>query len=256
MSEPISIYETHLRVNTFECDLNRRWKPAAFFQHLTEIAGLHATQLGWGFDAMYAQNLFWVHARMKIQFFRFPGAGEPITIHTWPKTIQQKLFYIRDFRILDASGARIAAATSAWLVMNASTRRLVTPQALELNLPTLPDQIGLEEPLEKLAVDSGGAERLRVQAGYSAVDILGHVNNSRYVEWICDSFPVEMYREQRLDWIQVNYDREIRPGDEVRMLAKQSAAQPGLWTVEGINHSNDTRAFESAIQWRVSESPA
>lgn len=251
MTIPEPIFEQTVRVNTFECDFNQRWKPAAFFQHLTEAAGVHAALLGVGLDAMLARNLFWVHSRMKIKFLGFPRAGEPVTIRTWPKTIQQKLFYIRDFEILDAAGDRLAAATSAWLVIDATSRRMLPPQSLSFDLPTLPTRAGLDEPLEKIAAPADGQERLSVQAAYSAVDMLGHVNNSRYVEWICDAFPLEAYRKSSLEWLQINYDREIRPGETAALLTRESPETPGLWTVEGVNRSNDTRAFESALQWRT-----
>lgn len=250
MDEVKNIYETTTRVNTYECDFNRRWKPAAFFQHLTEAAGIHAERLGCGFDVMYAQNLFWVHSRMKIRFYSFPTAGDRVTIRTWPKTIQQKLFYVRDYEMLDDQGERIAVASSAWLVINATTRRMVPPQSLSLNLPTVADRAGLDEPLEKIGLTETGEERLRLRAGYSAVDMLGHVNNSRYVEWICDSFPMDAYQNRTLDWLQINYDHEIRPAEEVALLVNDSAEDPNLWTVEGVNQTNQTRAFESALHWR------
>lgn len=250
MSEAKTIYEETIRINAFECDFNQALKPAAFFQHLTEAAGIHAAHLGFGFDAMYAQNLFWVHSRMKIKFFSFPRAGDQVTIRTWPKTIQQKLFYIRDFEMLNPAGECVAAATSAWLIINATTRRMVSPHTVTLNLPALDDHIGLDEPLERLGLAHDGEERLRVRAAYSAVDMLGHVNNSRYVEWICDAFPLETYRQGGLDWLQVNYDHEIRPGEEIAVLANPGDGDPNVWALEGLNRSNDTRAFESALRWK------
>lgn len=250
MSDTGIIYEESTRVNTYECDFSRHWKPAAFFQHLTEAAGIHAERLGWGFDVMFAQNLFWVHSRMKIKFFGFPQAGDVVTIRTWPKTIQQKLFYIRDYEVLNETGEKIAAASSAWLVINATTRRMVPPQTLTLGLPTLAERFGLDEPLEKLGLPETGEERLRLRAGYSAVDMVGHVNNCRYIEWICDTFSLEDYQNRTLDWLQVNYDHEIRPAEEVALLVNGSTEDPGLWTVTGINRSNQTRAFESALHWR------
>lgn len=249
MSDNPTIYEETLRINGYECDLNQKLKPASFFQHLTEAATLHAANLGVGFDEMYARNLFWVHARMKIKFFRFPRVHDLITIHTWPKTIQQKLFYIRDFEVLDSSGERLAAATSAWLVMDAAARRMVPPKSLELSLPTA-ERIGLDEPLERIGLAQDGEERLRVRAGYSAVDMLGHVNNSRYVEWICDAFPMEIIAQRELDWLQVNYDREVRPEEEVAVTANPVPPDANLWALEGINRSNDTRAFEAALRWK------
>ena len=250
MSEFPRIFEKSERVNAFECDFNGRWKPSAIFQHLTEAASQHADRLGFGFDDMVAQNLFWVHSRMKIQFFNLPRVWDEITIRTWPKTIQQKLFFIRDFEIVNTAGTRLAAATSAWLVINATTRRMVPTQVLNLDLPATPDRFGLDEPLEKLGLTQKGEEKLRVKAGYSAVDMLGHVNNSRYVEWICDCFDLETYRNRRLDWMQINYDHEIRPGEEVSLLVDQAETRPDIWTVEGMNLSNQTRSFECALGWK------
>lgn len=246
-----TLYQEDFRINAFECDFNQTLKPAAFFQHLTEAAGIHAAQLGVGFEAMVAQNLFWVHARMKIKFFGFPHAGDIVTIRTWPKTVQQKLFYIRDFEVWDAGGQRLAAATSAWLIINATTRRLVPPQSLNLNLPALTDRVGLDEPLERLGLAQNGEERLRLRAGYSAVDILGHVNNSRYVEWLCDAFSMETFRQHRLDWIQINYDHEILPGEEVSVLVNAIEEGEGLWALAGLNRSNNTRAFEAVMRWQA-----
>ena len=250
MSDHPTIYEETFRVHSYECDVNRQMKPAAFFQHLTEAATVHAGILGVGFEAMYARNLFWVHARMKLKFFHFPRIGEHVTIHTWPKTIQQKLFYIRDFEMRAENGERLAAATSAWLVMDASARRMLPPKSLDFDLPTV-DRAGLDKPLERIGLaQEDGEERLRVRAAYSAVDMLGHVNNSRYVEWICDALPADMIGQRPLDWLQVNYDREVRPGEEVSVTANPVPPDGNLWALQGLNRSNGTRAFEAAIKWQ------
>ncbi len=238
-----------LSIKSFECDLNRRWKPAAFFQHLTEAAGQHAERLGCGFEVMLSRNLYWVHSRMKIKFLRFPTDGEEITITTWPKTIQQKLFFVRDYLIHASNGEQLAAASSAWLVIDATARRMVPPMTTGLNLPCLSEKIALDEPLERLSVKEGSEERLRLTAGYSAIDMLGHVNNSRYVEWVCDSFPLEMHHHSRIDWMQVNYDKEIRPGEEVAVNLHKPAGEPGIWGVDGMNKTSGTRAFEALVKW-------
>lgn len=250
MSEEKAIFEQKIRINTFECDFTQHWKPASFFQHLSEAAGLHAAMLGVGYEAMLAQNLYWVHARMKIKFHQFPSAGDHITIRTWPKTIQQKLFFIRDFEVLDIRGNLLAAASSAWLVVNAATRRMALPQSVEIKLPHLANKVGLEEPLEKLDVIQNYIERLQARAGYSAVDILGHVNNSRYIEWICDSFPMDMYQHKTLDWMQINYEREVRPGDVLSLKVGEVETEKDLWMIQGMNLSNKVRAFESALKWK------
>lgn len=250
MSDEEFMYQTSIPVRAFECDINRRWKPAVFFQHLTEAAGHHAEKLGCGFDVMFARNLFWVHSRMKIKFLRFPVDGETITITTWPKTIQQKLFFVRDYQIHAENGELLAAASSAWLVISATERRMVPPLSTGLDLPCVPAKAALDEPLERLSVGDGGLPRLKLTAGYSAVDMLGHVNNSRYVEWICDSFPIETYKDRRLEWMQINYDKEIRPGEEVAVHRHDMDGSPDTWAVNGVNLTNGTKAFEAVGQWK------
>ncbi len=248
-TEDTLIYKDTIKVNYFECDFNNRWKPSAIFQHLTETAGCHAEQLGFGIERMASHNLFWVHSRMKIKFFHFPTGGEQVIINTWPKTIQQKLFYIRDFEVFDMKSHQVAAATSAWLIIDATTRKMVSPHTLQLGLPALSTRKGLDETLEKINMNGDSKEKLQTTAGYSAVDIVGHVNNSRYIEWICDSFPMETYRNQAVDWLQINYDHEVRPGEKVSILANNPDGDANSWLVEGINRSNGNRAFTAMMHW-------
>ncbi|MDP3720930.1 MAG: thioesterase, partial [Anaerolineaceae bacterium] len=184
-SDPkFSVYEEIIRIPGYECDFNHQLKPAAFFRYLTEAAGTHADLLGAGFQAMQARNLFWVHSRMKIKFFKFPKVGEYVTLRTWPKTIQQKLFFIRDYEVLNGSGEKITAASSAWLLIDTVSRRMVPSQSTNIHLPSNPELVGLDEPLERLGMAQSGEKRLSRTASYSSLDLLNHVNNSRYVEWI------------------------------------------------------------------------
>ena len=57
--------------------------------------------------------------------------------------------------------------------------------------------------------------RLEVTPGYSEVDLVGHVNNARYVEWIANCFPLEQFQDQRIAWLQVNYLAEVKAGERV-----------------------------------------
>ena len=253
LSEDNSIYTETFEVPMYECDANLRWKPSAFLQHMTSAANAHIDLLGEGYQALLDQGLVWVLSRMKFRFFSFPRVEEQITIRTWPKTIQQKLFFIRDYEILSASGELLTAATSAWLMMNMQTRRLVPPHALQLNLPQNPRQ-ALAEPLEKLIAPANGQERLRLRASYSAIDVVGHVNNARYIEWVCDAFPIDWHLSHQLEALQINYDREIHPEDEVIVKVISQDDQPGVFTLAGHNLTQNTESFTAAVSWK--ENPA
>ncbi len=250
LSENRAVYEEQSPLYTYECDVNQSWKPAAFFQHMTAVANDHVSKLGIGHADLFKKGLYWVLSRMKLKFHRIPQAGDEITIRTWPKTIQQKLFYIRDFEVLDDDSRQLAVATSAWLIIDAKTRRMTIPRTLQLDMPEQSDKQGLDESLEKINLAEEGEERLRIQAAYSAVDLIGHVNNSRYIEWICDSFPYEWMTERKLDYLQINYDHEILPGSDVSIQVNPVPQDANLWAVAGHNLTNQTRAFEAAVRWQ------
>jgi hypothetical protein len=81
-------------------------------------------------------------------------------------------------------------------VIDATKRRMIPPRSLNIELPSLPDKVGLDEPLEKLGLDNDGEERLCVRQATRWWICWGMSNNSRYIDWICDAFPIDIYKKQ------------------------------------------------------------
>ena len=244
-----AVWTESVTVRAYDCDFLDRWKPVSMLQSMQEIANKHATSLGLGFDEMTAQNQAWVLSRMKIRFFNQPLNGETIIIKTFPKGIQQKIFFTRDFQLTNAAGELVAAATTAWLVIDYQARRMLLPSALSINLPHSPGLVGLDESLEKINLPAPMNDLWNVVASYSTLDVMGHVNNTRYIEWATDCFSIEHFQAHKLEWMQLNYTNEVKPGEQV-LLA--SAAKPGdnlTWYVQGTNQAKNNRSFEAALGW-------
>lgn len=251
MSE--SIWQEETVVKSFETDFEKKWKPACFFQTMQEAATRHAASFGFDYKDMLANNMIWVLARMKVRFSCFPHIHDRVIVTTWPKGIRQKIFFSRDFIFSGPGGERYATATSAWLLMDPAARRMLHPRALPGKVPDNMGKSAMDEALEKINPPGDLPERLAVEAGYSAVDLMGHANNARYVEWISDCFSIEQHRSHRLAWLQVNYLNEVRPGEAVVLAAGQSAQRDGEWLVAGTNRSTGERAFEAALSWERRE---
>ena len=126
---------------------------------------------------------------------------------------------------------------------------MLLPQALPGKIPDNNGLSALDEPLEKINLPEGMVEKLQVQAGYSAVDLMGHVNNARYVEWICDCFPASQFASHKLDWLQINYVNEVKPSERVSIATGQSISPAGVWAIQGSNMDTSSRAFEAIIKW-------
>lgn len=244
-----TIWKTETQVKTYQTDFLQQWKPAHFFQAMQEAAANHASHLGFDYRDMLANDKVWILSRMKIRFNKMPTVGQKVFIETWPKGIQQKVFFMRDFFFTGEDGQQFAAATSAWLLISPTARRMLLPHSLNGSLPDNNGRFALDETLDRISPAQDLEERLVVEARYSAVDMMGHVNNTRYIEWLCDCFSLEEMGQRGFSWLQINYVNEVRPGERVAISV--GPKQPGaeVWVAHGNNLTSGVRAFEAEFAW-------
>jgi len=244
---PVWIEET--RVKTYETDFQQQWKPAAFFWALQEAASHHAEHLGVGHRSLLVEDQMWILSRVRIRFHAFPVLDEWVQVETWPKGLQQRLLFMRDFHLSRRDGTPLADASTAWLLVNPNARRILPPAALKHNVPDNGGRAALAEALDKLAPPAGLPERLAVTAHYSDVDQVGHVSNSRYIEWIANAFSLAEHAAHRLQELQINFTKEVQPGEQVLLRIGPDAGDAHLWWVEGVHQADGSRAFEACLRF-------
>jgi medium-chain acyl-[acyl-carrier-protein] hydrolase len=237
------------QVKSSETDFRMRWKISSFFEAMQEAAAHHASHLGFGYTDLLAQDMVWILSRVKIKFHDFPLHEEKVTIQTWPKTIQQRLFFLRDFLLFGSDGRKCASASSAYVLVNPSARRVLPAQALKSEMPDNEGLVAIDETLEKIPAGEPLEEYMCVEARYSAVDLIGHVNNARYIDWVSDCFSFEEHQSRKLDWLQINYINEVKPGESVRLARAKYPDAAGGWYITGTNLKTSQKSFEAALQW-------
>ena len=52
---------------------------------------------------------------------------------------------------------------------------------------------------------------------YSELDYNGHVNNSKYIEWVCDLFEPGHYSDKKISEFDIKYNKETLYGNEVSL---------------------------------------
>ena len=80
----------------YDTDASWRLKPVSFMNYAQEMAGVHATKLGFGYDDLIGSNTAWVLARMYIRFDNMPMWKHNYDLTTWHKGLN-RLFFVRDF---------------------------------------------------------------------------------------------------------------------------------------------------------------
>ena len=217
------VWTEQLRICSYDVDFTRRATSASLCRYFLEAAWNHAEALGVGFNHLGRQNKFWVLSRLLLEVEHSPVWGSVATLRTWPRAAQS-VFAMRDFEVVDGAGTRIAAGSSAWLVLDATSKR---PQRLNKLLPSLMGLDGkaaLGRDPEKLADGESWDRVFATTVRYTDIDVNRHVNSSRYIGWILDAYPFEFHREHCVRGLEVNYLGETLEGEVLSVRTRQTGA--------------------------------
>jgi acyl-ACP thioesterase len=138
-------------------------------------------------------------------------------METWPSGVD-KLFALRDFRIWNSREEQIGLASTAWLILDIKTHRLLRPkEALEhFKLIVHPEQV-FEESLEKIEVPEPLQPLNLHRVKFSDLDIVGHVNNVKYMEWCIDALNSMEESDREIREFEINFSKEALFGDEIEI---------------------------------------
>jgi acyl-ACP thioesterase len=160
---------------------------------------------------------------------RYPRIGEKITLHTFPMP-NRICFFPRYYIFTDAHGEMVGKAGTLWLLLDTQTRRMLPPGDIA---KLIPDNRDLTVPMN-LPATVGNLQGEEFVSNYTPVytdlDVNGHVNNTRYTEWAMDCLPDELTFQHTMREIEINFNREARPGETVELL---HAELEGVHYVEG-----------------------
>ncbi len=238
--------EVH-RVSTYDVDCTNRLKISSIFNLMQEAASNSADHLGWGYDDMIKEGLFWVLSRTKLSVVNQKRFGEELIIETWPKKIEG-LFAVRDFKIFDSKQNPVCTATTCWLLIDGSTiRPIKTAELLKRFVYRDPDSTIQEIPGKIIELDSKELAYEKLMR-YTDIDVNQHVNNVRLVEAILDCFSIEQYKGRQIISIQVNYLDELKYGDVLRVYKGKIGGNEDISYIDGINQ-RDKRIFQALVEW-------
>ncbi|MBR2942438.1 MAG: hypothetical protein IKB82_03475 [Clostridia bacterium] len=192
-----------------ECDMFSRWRLDAMFLNMQEVGEVHARQLGVGYDAMLSKGLFFALTRVHVSVFHAMTAGQCITHTTWPGETN-RFFCPRYHAFYAEDGTLLAAAGALWVVLDMEKRTIVSPLKLELNLP---DNRSIEPPITlptRMPVLSEDALHIARTPVYSEFDVNRHINNTKYIAWLCDAIGRNTLEHAFIGDFVAGYEKEIR----------------------------------------------
>lgn len=207
------------QVQPLDVDYSDRIRLAQLFGYLLHAAGMNAMENGFGTDALVENGRAWVASRLAMEVSYYPKAHEGFKIETWVEDFG-RVFTTRNFRIYREDGSPMGAGTSVWCMIDLSARKAADLgdtdySAFITRIPSL-----IDKPARVAALTGEPVSRHRVK--YSDLDFNQHTNSTKYVEWMVDLFPLDLFEHTHVRRLDINYINEAVYGETVDILRQQA----------------------------------
>ncbi len=224
-------------------DFTGRWQPGAIFRAMQEAGNGHCQFLDLSFERLRELGVAWVITRAHLRMDEYPVLGQKVTVRTWPGPTRH-MFFPR-YYLFESEGRTLGRASTLYVLLDLETRKIALPSRLPNPLPLydLPAPLPFPGNLSTPAAPTVTREYTPV---YSDLDMNEHVNNTRYVDWFMNQFPIERHRSQTLSDLLVHYNFEVTPDEPLTL----SLCEEGdVSVLQGLNDEKVCFGVEGT--WRA-----
>lgn len=206
-------------------DKNFRIRLFQLLGFMQEVAEQHSDLHHIAWKDLQQKNCFWTLYRMGLQFEQMPRWHDTITITTWANP-SENLIQPREFKITNETGQVLVRAMTLWTILDTvQFRPQKIEQVINEDYPTHPQDassltINLKLPKCDLATLEPQCSR---NVLYSDIDTNNHVNNTRYIAWLIDSYPIDYLDTHHLKSMIINYTTQAHIGDPYSIFTKYIA---------------------------------
>ncbi len=219
-------------------------RASALLGHMQEAATQAAEHGGFGREVILGRyHGFWMLTRMWFRLKRPLRWGEQLTIHTWHRGAKGAVSY-RDYDLYIGE-EWVGEGVSAWVLADINTHRLIRLSVITEMADTHGGKLRKEKTLNKLRTPADLDRVEQRLMRYSDTDINGHVNNTRYADFVCDALRLETWPESRfLSEMQIGYLAECRPGECLNI--ERGVCEDGHLYLCGRDESGKSR-FDAVV---------
>lgn len=230
-----------------DCGIDDSIHMSVLFAHIQEAAVIGAMECGFDTLELNGRNACWIVLRYKLHLDRIPKWRERITIRTWHTGVE-RLYWGREYEIYDSEGVRIGYCSSAWIMADMNSHSPIIPGRTP-GFDAAPLQREFKvfgETCPKLRNSNKPEVEPSIikYADFSELDRNHHVNNSRYIAWICDALHRSNFEISQISEININYINEVLDSEKVEVFVSEN--ENGKISVNGYKNDG-TNVFLSEI---------
>ena len=244
--EPVHI--THFHIDDLTVDRFGRLKPSAMLFFAQEAAGQHCISLGADYETLAQRRLFWAIIRQRLTVTRLPRRGETLRIETWPMPTT-RVAYPRCVVAYDEAGQECFRSMSLWVLMDMDTRAMVLPGRSGVTVEGILRGI---EPATPIALTPAHPTDRRMRTVcFTDLDRNGHMNNTRYMDWVADLYPSAFHGERQLREMSLCYFAESLEGDALALCRESIDPVTEQVDIHREKEGKDERIFSARLTYQI-----
>lgn len=247
----LMILEKEYSIHVYETGPDGKLNLYSLFDYLQDIASDHAVKLGYGRDALMKRNHYWVLSRIYAVIHEWPSWGDTILVRTWPKGTES-VFALRDYEAFFPDGRPVASATSSWLIVDQTKRRIQRPDTELskyntgiLHKDSLPRNAAKLEPASE-----NGRTASSFSVRVSDLDVNHHTNNVKYIKWVTDSLDLDFVMNNILCSAEINYLAESRYGHNIVIRVSEDKDNENVLNSSVLRIPDKTELCRIRIGWK------
>lgn len=224
-------------------------RPASILRYVQQVSTLHAYKVGLT-DEIYARtHTAYLMAKLALHFDRLPHVDEVLTLRTQPEGLKRAVNK-RITTISGADGVPAAVVDARWVLVDTDKRMILRKHPPEFDIARWADDVPCELPMKmrKVPLEQTETEG-EYAASYSRCDMNGHMNNTRYVDIICDALPWTVWEQNTISDLLIFYHKEVRRGEGLTL--HRARLDENSWYFAGW--SGDHSCFEAEITLKKRE---
>ena len=236
-------YQMKMKIPFDMADMNGHIKIPDVILLSLQVSGMQSIELGVSDKVILEDyNLVWIITEYDIEVVRLPRFAEEITIETEALSYN-RLFCYRRFTIYDEAGQELIHMMATFVLMDRDSRKvhavepeIVAPYQSDFDKKLIrgPKYESLEEPFSK-----------DYHVRFYDLDMNGHVNNSKYLDWIFEVMGADFLTQYIPKKINLKYVKEVRPGGVITSAVERT----GLKSKHEITSDGATNA-QAIITWQ------
>ena len=216
-------YQMKMKIPFDMADMNGHIKLPDVILLSLQVSGMQSIELGVSDKAILEDyNLVWIIAEYDIEVVRLPRFAEEITIETEALSYN-RLFCYRRFTIYNEAGQELIHMMATFVLMDRDSRKvhavepeIVAPYQSDFDKKLIrgPKYESLEEPISK-----------DYHVRFYDLDMNGHVNNSKYLDWIFEVMGADFLTHYIPKKINLKYVKEVRPGGVITSAVERTGLE-------------------------------